>query len=491
MLSSPITRHATYSRTEAPARRWPLNVLVIAAVLLIGAALTALAWREAVHDQRSMIDRALIARATQIETVLTERLMAYEALLLAGVGLFDASDDVSEDEWRAFALRLRAATLYPGLQGYGYARRIASGQESGGSAPRDRTAIVYLEPLSDRNRAALGFDMMSEETRRRAMERARDNGVAALSGRVTLLQEITDRKQPGFLLYQPVYQQGGPLNTVAERREALVGYVYGPFRAEDFLKAVLGELMFDLHLEVFDAQPAGRIARLFTSRGRPAPQSATFEHARTVELMGHSWLLTVQPTEAFLRARSPSADARNVLWLGAGGTLLIAAFVWTLALSRTRLARQLEAEQRASQREHHAAEILANSLEAYVSIDGDDRVVDWNRQAEAVFGWSSDEARGRKLAEMIVPERYRQAHLAAIRSFATRNTHPLVGRRIEMPAVRRDGAEITIELSILVSAPRGRALYSASMRDVTETKRHEAQILALNATLEQRVAQTA
>jgi PAS domain S-box-containing protein len=490
MFSSPITRHAAvYPRTEAPARRWPLNALVIAAVLLIGAALTALAWREAVHDQRSMIDRALIARATQIETILTDRLMAYEALMLAGVGLFDASEEVNEEEWRAFALRLRAATLYPGLQGYGYARRIVAGHESGGSASRDRTAIIYLEPLTDRNRAALGFDMMSEEVRRRAMERARDNGVAALTGRVTLVQEITARKQPGFLMYQPVYQHGVPLDTVAERREALLGYVYGPFRTEDFLTAVLGDLMLDVHLEVLDAPRARRPVPIFTSQTRAASNGREYERSRTLDLMGHSWLLKLQPTEAFLGARGASSDARSVLWLGAAGTMLIAAFVWTLALSRTRLARQLDAEQRASERERHAAEILANSLDAHVSIDAEDRVVDWNRQAETVFGWTADEAHGRKLAELIVPERYREAHLAAIRTFPTRKTHPLVGKRIEMPAVRRDGEEITVELSILASAPAGRALYSASVRDVTEIKRHEAEILALNATLEQRVAQ--
>jgi PAS domain S-box-containing protein len=490
MLSSPITRHAAaYPRTEAPARRWPLNALVIAAVVLIGAALTALALREAVHDQRSMIDRALIARATQIETVLTDRLMAYEALLVAGVGLFDASEEVSEEEWRAFALRLRAATLYPGLQGYGYAKRIVAGHESGGSASRDRTAIVYLEPLTERNRAALGFDMMSEEVRRRAMEQARDNGVAALSGRVTLVQEITTRKQPGFLLYQPVYQHGVPLDTVSERREALMGYVYGPFRATDFLKAVLGDLMADVHLEVFDAPPESRPAPMFASQARAAAEGFKYERSRTLDLMGHSWLLKLQPTEEFLEARGASSDAWNVLWLGAAGTMLIAAFVWTLALSRTRLARQLDAEQRASERERHAADILANSLDAHVSIDQEDRVVDWNRQAETVFGWTAEEAYGRRLAELIVPEHFREAHLAAIRSFPTRKVHPLVGRRIEMPALRRDGAEITVELSILAGPSAERTLYSASVRDVTEIKRHEAEILALNATLEQRVAQ--
>src|SRR5690606_19221979 len=91
--------------------------------------------------------------------------------------------------------------------------------------PRDELfSIVYLEPLDARNRIAIGYDMYTNETRRAAMERARDSGVAAASGIVELLQDIDESKQPGFVVYVPGYRGGGFPATVAERREQLLGF---------------------------------------------------------------------------------------------------------------------------------------------------------------------------------------------------------------------------------------------------------------------------
>ena len=82
-------------------------------------------------------------------------------------------------------------------------------------------SIVFLEPLNERNRKAIGFDMSSEPVRSAAMSRARDSGEAALSGRVVLVQEGKTDVQPGFLLYYPVYARGVPVDTVEARRRAL------------------------------------------------------------------------------------------------------------------------------------------------------------------------------------------------------------------------------------------------------------------------------
>lgn len=475
---------ALYRRVRLPpaqrGRGLP-GLLVPVAVLLIGAAYTWFAWRDAVRDDAATLSRALSARADQIETSLKDRIFAYEALLYAGVGLFDASEHVSAQEWRAFALRVRAATLYPGMQGLGFARRTGTD-----AADRDRTAIVYLEPLNARNRAAIGFDMMSEPTRREAMERARDSGRASLSGKVTLVQEITAAKQAGFLLYMPVYRHGAEPGTPQERREALIGFVYCPFRSADFLNAVIGSLASDVYFELMDA--GGEGSEMLFASAADASTAGELTHSRALHLMGRSWQLRVRPLPAFTRAHR-SSDAARIVAIGAAGTLLLAGLAWALALSRRRLALQLSAEQLASQRERYSAELLANSLDAYVAIDAADRIIEWNRQAEVLFGWSVRDVHGRRLIDTIVPERFHAAHLKAVRTFDVRTEHPLIGRRIEMPALRRDGSEITVELSILSTTRGGEPLYAASMRDITELKRHEAEIMALNASLEQRVAQ--
>jgi CHASE1-domain containing sensor protein len=89
------------------------------------------------------------------------------------------------------------------------------------------TPVVYLEPFRGRNLRTLGYDMYSEPVRHATMDRARDSGGTAISGKVTLLQETDRDIQSGFLMYIPVYRKDRDLVTVEQRRAALLGYVYG------------------------------------------------------------------------------------------------------------------------------------------------------------------------------------------------------------------------------------------------------------------------
>src|SRR6185503_3540792 len=123
-------------------------------------------------------------------------------------------------------------------------------------SPRSEyNAIIYLQPNTPRNKGAIGYDMATNETRRQAMDAARDTGKPFASGRVHLVQErdlpVVNR-QSGFLIYVPVYQKNAPLDTEQQRREALLGFVYSPLRAEDFIDAVIGNKKYDVNFKVYD-----------------------------------------------------------------------------------------------------------------------------------------------------------------------------------------------------------------------------------------------
>src|SRR5690606_17449820 len=138
----------------------------------------------------------------------------YIATLRARAALFNCSEQVTRDELHTFATSLELQEHSPGIQGAAFTRRIdparpAAVTQAGRSEgladfrvwPEDARdeyhSIVYIEPLDRRNRAALGYDMYTDPVRREAMARARDTGQPAASGRVTLVQEIDDQKQPG------------------------------------------------------------------------------------------------------------------------------------------------------------------------------------------------------------------------------------------------------------------------------------------------------
>ena len=94
--------------------------------------------------------------------------------------------------------------------------------------------------------------MYSEPVRREAMERARDSGLPALSGKVTLVQEFGPEVQAGFLIYLPIYAAGTTPDTVDARRAALLGFVYSPFRAHDIMESIFSGSLNDAALELFD-----------------------------------------------------------------------------------------------------------------------------------------------------------------------------------------------------------------------------------------------
>ncbi len=102
------------------------------------------------------------------------------------------------------------------------------------------TSIIYLEPFGGRNLRAFGYDMFSDPTRRGAMVYARDNNSATLTKKILLVQETDKDIQAGTLMYVPVYKIGKPIKTIAQRREAIIGWVYSPYRMGDLLHGILG-----------------------------------------------------------------------------------------------------------------------------------------------------------------------------------------------------------------------------------------------------------
>jgi PAS domain S-box-containing protein len=104
--------------------------------------------------------------------------------------------------------------------------------------------------------------------------------------------------------------------------------------------------------------------------------------------------------------------------------------------------------------------------DAVIGIDGDGRVIEWNRAAERTFGWSRSEALGGSMADMIIPAELRPRHLAAFGRVAAGGEPRILGTAIEFVAQRRDGSPIPVEINIAKAGGR-RPIFTASLRDVT------------------------
>ncbi len=325
-------------------RALPWYVFAVFAVLTLLA--TSYVWQTTRDADRARFDNAVQATRDAI----TARLEAYVDVLTATRGLVASDPALSRDALRQYIRSHGIQKRYPGIQGIGLSLRLPfeqveelqeemrrDGFNDYRVWPRDPRpevhAIVLLEPMDARNRAAMGYDMFTSAVRREAMSRARDTGLPAASGQVTLVQEIDAREQPGFLLYTPVYATGDTPATVAERRAALTGFIYAPFRAYDLLRGIFGsQIRPELGFEISNH---GRL--LYGSANLPSrPRFSTREE---LSFAGTTWEVR------FISRR----EGHGMAFLLAGATLVGGLAIATLLFSllRVQLRARAEAERTA------------------------------------------------------------------------------------------------------------------------------------------------
>ncbi|WP_294892279.1 MULTISPECIES: diguanylate cyclase domain-containing protein [unclassified Sulfuricurvum] len=333
-------------------------------------------------------ERLRFETVTKQATLLVKtRMDAYRQTLYAGAGLYDASANVENDEWLAFTNALRINQNFPGIQGFGFTRVVDSDGKLG-----LRTAIVYLEPLDERNLRAIGYDMYSEKVRREAMTRAVVTGRAAASGKVRLIQENTIDEQAGFLIYVPVYRKGMALETKAQRMAAIRGFVYAPFRINDLMRAVFGDHYDDLAFEIYDGdttEPNLLLSRNFSAAGAHAMMVE-----KRIDVGGRTWTLRFKPLHGFTKEAETSFPWLVLLL---GMLLTFAIFEVVRSLLRTKEQAQRLAE-KMTEKLSASEEWLRFALEGT-----GDGIWDWNVVTNKVFfskrwkemlGFSEDEIKG-------------------------------------------------------------------------------------------------
>jgi len=134
--------------------------------------------------------------------------------------------------------------------------------------------------------------------------------------------------------------------------------------------------------------------------------------------------------------------------------------------------------------EEYARLVVDLAYSAFVAIDQDGVITGWNRQSEITFGWPRADAMGRELAETIIPPQHRDAHRRGLKHFLATGEGPVLNRVIEMTALRRDGSEFPVELTISPLWLAGRQEFTAFIRDITDRKTAEEALKRSGAALE-------
>ena len=357
------------------------------------------------------------ALTQEITLRIEQRLAAYQQILRGAVGLFAASVHVDRSEFRDYVKMIQLDKANLGIQGIGFGLVIPSeDREQHVTAIRNEgfknytlrpegerplyTSIVYLEPFSDRNLRAFGYDMYSEPVRRAAMDRAYLKNQTSISGKVKLVQENGQNDQAGFLMYLPVYRNGIPVSTEQERRANLVGWVYSAFRMNDMMQGILGDRLEGIEVEVFDGAEENHDALMFDSATiveTHTHHTSRFDTQKHLEIEGHTWTVAIKSLPDF-EARIDYSRATTITLFGSIGSVLLALLLWSLITARNRamnlageMTKDLQASHQAAQ---HANNLLTESInsiaQGFTIYDEHDRLVICNETYRKLYATSRD-----------------------------------------------------------------------------------------------------
>jgi len=496
-----LRRRLSGSLSRALVNRWlPLFVFVT------GVSTTALFWMHAKKNLATGQQAGFDLKSRLVVNSIKQHLVSNEQVLRGVQGLFAANNAVSHAQFRDYVASLRVNENYPEIQGIGYAavRNRADMQEdipviriSGSKVDVTNSgsrqlvsSIIYLEPSSGRNLRAFGYDMYADPVRREAMNRARDTDGVALSGRLNLELE-TDRKvQSGILMYLPVYAHGFKHDTPISRRKHISGWVFVPLRLNELISSLLAEHNTEVAVSISDSQDASSGMLLFDSGGKHEYGQAEpmFTKTASIDFGGRTWALKFHSRSA----QEQHYNINNPSVIAAAGTVssfLLALLIWQLATGRLRAVQQaaeITAELKTSElRLLTVFEQIPNiAVQGY---DRDRRVIFWNSASEKLYGFSKEEAMGRRMEELVIPENMVGMIISSITDWVA-NDVPIPASEYVMQ--RKDGSPIHVFSSKVMqfNSKHEPEIFSIDV-ELTELKWAEQELLELAAQLTQEISE--
>jgi signal transduction histidine kinase len=345
------------SSFSGPIRRRPyLQQWVPFTVLVLGCVLTATAVTTIATRQEVATANAFRADTLAVQRVTQVQLDTVVAVTHAAAALLAASPEINFREFRAFVSGLQLRERYVGVDGIGFAPRVASGSlrtfvrsiSLDGMANlkvrpdgnrEEYFPAALLEPRDEDNSSTIGFDLGSEPEQLDAMNRARDLDLPA----VTELLEpnrAAGRSGREFILYLPIYRRGEPIDSIEERRRALVGFVFSRLSPDViFSDSIAAATVRYLDIAIYDSSKDTDALLVRSGDGKGGVQSS-----EKLEIGGRQWLLVASSRQSNMAALPP--EAQRTFVVGALVSLLL------FALMRA----QVRAWQTA---ERHATELRA------------------------------------------------------------------------------------------------------------------------------------
>jgi len=462
-------------------------------VFAFGLFVTEELWRDAQRSAQQALQTQFDFGARQVSEAVVDRMKTYKQVLRGVQGLYEASASVERGEFRDYVASLRLAESYPGIQGVRFSPLVRHGEKDQHVAAMRRqgfpgyaihpegrrelyTPVAYIEPYDERNRVIFGYDTysdlehprpgdMSAGLRHAAMDKARDTGRAAISGKIRLVFEKDQDAQYGFLMFLPVYKRGMPHGTVEERRANIAGWVSLVFRVGDLMRGILGAHGSEFDIELYDGKETSDRTRMYDSNNLAAASGAArakFHTSIPLDVAGREWTVAIHSLPRF-ESMLDTHRPRLVILSGIAVSLLLSLVTLLLVHGRRRALESAALVDRESRKNETLLRAASDGI--YV-LDAAGNVVQANDAFCRMLGYTHDEIMAMNVAQWCArcqaegPEKVIAGLLGS-------------GTLFEGQHRRRDGSMVSVEVSTIGVEIDGRGLLYCSARDITARKEAE------------------
>ncbi|HLQ19054.1 MAG TPA: PAS domain S-box protein, partial [Tabrizicola sp.] len=157
---------------------------------------------------------------------------------------------------------------------------------------------------------------------------------------------------------------------------------------------------------------------------------------------------------------------------------LVLALLAGIAILMALYRRSIRSERSAADARNRLQEVIATSLDGIIATDADGRIIEYNGAAERVFGYTRLEAVGRDMAEVIIPDHLRAAHVEGMKRYRATGQKRVVGKGlVRLEAKRKDGTVFPVELSLSSATSGGTEIFVSFLRDISDRVAAEQELI--------------
>lgn len=448
-------------------------------VMLIGALITYSLWLNAQQDDNRKLRSTLEYSADVTANNLLSRLNAFQVMMRGVKGHIDGSDHVTASEFHSYIQSLQLNT-HIGLKGVALVKLVTHAEKDKHITENRKqgfpdykihpagnrdfyTPIVAIEPFDVENAKALGFDTLTAPTAQIAMARSRDDNDIRITSHFTLIQDkvkVQDKGKPNvhaFVMYLPIYKKGAVLNTVSQRRAAITGWVDVPFRLNDLITGLSGEIDPDIDIEIHDSDKLTDESRLYQSDQITHEQrhaKGSLQTMRVLDIAGSHWTILSSTTPAF-KARILTTDKSIFVALtGSALTLLSALLTWFLIRGR----------QSADARYQ---KLFDQAGDGVLVLNCEHAFLEANNAALQMLGYEHDVLLNMRMHDILAARELPRLAPSVKKVMAGKSLHE------ECAFIRSNGEEFLVEVSCQRLETDS---YFLNVRDLTERKKTEERI---------------